>query len=150
MLRKGNAHIAPLSWSSRKSRLAFYKEKLEKDEHCDLVLPLCHLYEFQDEMTCQNFDFPVILSGHDHHVVDRHVNGTRLLGLRSQAPCIWDALCFCQSVGKGGELLVHCLALWLVMCLEPGSNRVVLQCPSKTPSGPCTSCPRLNNKQFIP
>ena len=44
-----------------------------------MVLPLCHLYEFQDERTCREFDFPIILSGHDHHRVDRMVNGTRLL-----------------------------------------------------------------------
>ena len=44
-----------------------------------MVLPLCHLYEFQDERTCEELDFPVILSGHDHHRVDRMVSGTRLL-----------------------------------------------------------------------
>ena len=55
-----------------------YNKKL-KDEGCDMVLPLCHLYEFQDEKTCMEFDFPVILSGHDHHKVDRIVSGTRLL-----------------------------------------------------------------------
>jgi len=37
------------------------------------------LYEPQDEKTCRDFDFPVVLSGHDHHVVDRLVEGTRLL-----------------------------------------------------------------------
>jgi len=55
-----------------------YNTKL-KEDGCDMVLPLCHLYEFQDERTCEEFDFPVILSGHDHHRVDRIVNGTRLL-----------------------------------------------------------------------
>ena len=44
-----------------------------------VVVPLCHLYEPQDEKTCKDFDFPVVLSGHDHHVVDRWVEGTRLL-----------------------------------------------------------------------
>ena len=44
-----------------------------------MVLPLCHLYEIQDERTCREFDFPVIMSGHDHHRVDRVVEGTRLL-----------------------------------------------------------------------
>ena len=44
-----------------------------------MVLPLCHLYEFQDERTCNDFDFPVVLSGHDHHRVDRMVEGSRLL-----------------------------------------------------------------------
>ena len=58
--------------------LAHYKKSLQK-EKCDLVIPLCHLYENQDEMTCKNFDFPVVLSGHDHHIVDRIVDGTRIL-----------------------------------------------------------------------
>ena len=44
-----------------------------------MVLPLCHLFEPQDERTCREFDFPVIMSGHDHHRVDRVVSGTRLL-----------------------------------------------------------------------
>ncbi|CAE7476908.1 unnamed protein product, partial [Symbiodinium sp. CCMP2456] len=76
--------------------LAFYKEKLEKDQKCDLVVPLCHLYESQDEITCHNFDFPVILSGHDHHVVDRTISGTRLLKPGSDArfcvqlDLVWD------------------------------------------------------------
>jgi predicted MPP superfamily phosphohydrolase len=39
----------------------------------DLVVPLCHLYEPQDERTAREFDFPLILSGHDHHVVDKVV-----------------------------------------------------------------------------
>jgi len=56
-----------------------YKEKLEKERGCDLVIPLCHLYEPQDLRTCAEFDFPLILSGHDHHVVDRMEQGTRLL-----------------------------------------------------------------------
>ena len=56
-----------------------YKKKLEEQKHCDVVVPLCHLYEPQDEKTCRDFDFPVVLSGHDHHVVDRLVSGTRLL-----------------------------------------------------------------------
>lgn len=56
-----------------------YKEVLEKDEKCDLVIPLQHLYEDQDYKTCKDFDFPVILSGHDHHKVDKDVDGTRLL-----------------------------------------------------------------------
>ena len=42
-----------------------------------MVLPLCHLYEFQDEKTCEMFDFPVVLSGHDHHKVDRSVRGVK-------------------------------------------------------------------------
>ena len=54
-----------------------YNDKLKNEDGCDMVLPLCHLYEHQDERTCNEFDFPVILSGHDHHRVDRVVNGTR-------------------------------------------------------------------------
>lgn len=56
-----------------------YKRLLEKEDECDLVIPLCHLYEPQDEKTCREFDFPLILSGHDHHVVDKVCEGTRLL-----------------------------------------------------------------------
>ena len=56
-----------------------YNEKLKKEDMCDMVLPLCHLYEFQDEKTCNEFDFPVIMGGHDHHRVDRMINGTRVL-----------------------------------------------------------------------
>eukprot|EP00928_Gymnodinium_smaydae_P062725 TRINITY_DN46519_c0_g1_i1.p1 TRINITY_DN46519_c0_g1~~TRINITY_DN46519_c0_g1_i1.p1 ORF type:complete len:655 (+),score=141.50 TRINITY_DN46519_c0_g1_i1:112-1965(+) len=59
--------------------IARYKVKMEQERGCDLVIPLCHLYEPQDEHTCKEFDFPLILSGHDHHVVDRVVEGTRLL-----------------------------------------------------------------------
>lgn len=59
--------------------MKIYKEKLEKEQSCDVVLPLCHLYEPQDEKTCREFDFPLVLSGHDHHVVDKTVEGTRLL-----------------------------------------------------------------------
>ena len=55
-----------------------YNEKL-LGEGCDTVLPLCHLYEFQDERTCAELEVPVVLSGHDHHRVDRMVEGTRLL-----------------------------------------------------------------------
>ena len=58
--------------------LAEYDAKL-KGAGCDVVVPLCHLYEFQDERTCREFDFPVVLSGHDHHRVDRVVDGSRLL-----------------------------------------------------------------------
>ena len=54
-----------------------YNEILKNEDKCDMVLPLCHLYELQDERTCNEFDFPVILSGHDHHRVDRVINGTR-------------------------------------------------------------------------
>lgn len=43
------------------------------------MVPLCHLYVPQDKVTCKKFDFPVVLSGHDHHVVDEVYDGTRLL-----------------------------------------------------------------------
>lgn len=59
--------------------MAEYKAKLEDAHGVDLVLPLCHLYVPQDHVTCERFDFPVVLSGHDHHVVDETVHGTRLL-----------------------------------------------------------------------
>jgi len=54
-----------------------YNIQLQND--VDLVLPLCHLYEAQDERTAQEFDFPLILGGHDHHPVDRVINETLLL-----------------------------------------------------------------------
>ena len=56
-----------------------YKKILEEDEGCDIVVPLQHLYVPDDHRTCREFDFPVILSGHDHHRVDEVVEGTRLL-----------------------------------------------------------------------
>merc|ERR1712050_437405 len=59
--------------------MSAYKEKLTREKGCDLVVPLCHLYEPQDERTCKEFDFPVILSGHDHHVADKTIQGSRLL-----------------------------------------------------------------------
>jgi len=65
--------------------MAKYKQLLEREHRCDLVLPLCHLYEPQDEKTAREFDFPVVLSGHDHHRVDRVVEGTRILKPGSDA-----------------------------------------------------------------
>lgn len=56
-----------------------YKVLLEEEEGCDLVLPLQHMYVPDDHRTCSEFDFPVVLSGHDHHRVDEVVEGTRLL-----------------------------------------------------------------------
>lgn len=57
-----------------------YKELLEGPEYnCDVVIPLQHLYVPDDHRTCREFDFPVILSGHDHHRVDEVVEGTRLI-----------------------------------------------------------------------
>lgn len=55
-------------------------EKLLKEEHgCDLVIPLEHLYLPENTKTCETFDFPLILSGHDHHRVDQIIHGTRLI-----------------------------------------------------------------------
>jgi len=59
--------------------LTKYKNILENEEDCDLVVPLQHTYVPDDHKTCKEFDFPVILSGHDHHRVDEVVDGTRLL-----------------------------------------------------------------------
>jgi len=57
-----------------------YKALLEGPaERCDVVLPLQHTYVPDDHRTCREFDFPVVLSGHDHHRVDEVVEGTRLL-----------------------------------------------------------------------
>jgi 2',3'-cyclic-nucleotide 2'-phosphodiesterase (5'-nucleotidase family) len=56
-----------------------YKELLENEKACDIVVPLEHLYVPDDHKTCQDFDFPVVLSGHDHHRVDEVVHGSRLL-----------------------------------------------------------------------
>merc|ERR1719215_2218358 len=76
--------------------LSRYKKELEA-MGCDLIIPLQHLYEKDDARTCEEFDFPVILSGHDHHKVDREINGTRLLkpGLDGHYATVlditWDA-----------------------------------------------------------
>jgi hypothetical protein len=51
----------------------------DSEYNCDTIIPLQHLYVPDDHVTCKNFDFPVILSGHDHHKVDEVVEGTRLL-----------------------------------------------------------------------
>jgi 2',3'-cyclic-nucleotide 2'-phosphodiesterase (5'-nucleotidase family) len=51
----------------------------DSKHRCDTIIPLQHLYVPDDHITCKNFDFPVILSGHDHHRVDQVVEGTRLL-----------------------------------------------------------------------
>lgn len=59
--------------------LTKYQRILEQDENCDLVIPLQHTYVPDDHRTCQEFDFPLVLSGHDHHVVDEVVCNTRLI-----------------------------------------------------------------------
>lgn len=70
-----------------------YNKKL-KSEGVDLVLPLCHLYEVEDERTASELDFPVILGGHDHHVVHREINGTLLLkpGADSEYAVVLDLI----------------------------------------------------------
>jgi len=62
-----------------------YKEKLEKEFGVDIVIPLCHLYVPQDEITCRSFDFPVVIGGHDHHLVNQVIDGTLLLKAGSDA-----------------------------------------------------------------
>jgi hypothetical protein len=60
--------------------LTKYQTLLEGPDHSvDVCLPLQHLYVPDDHKTCREFDFPVVLSGHDHHRVDEVVEGTRLL-----------------------------------------------------------------------
>jgi 2',3'-cyclic-nucleotide 2'-phosphodiesterase (5'-nucleotidase family) len=87
----------------------------------DLVLPICHLYEAQDARTAAEFDFPLILGGHDHHPVDRIINGTRLLKPGSDAqyarvidiswngptdtkPIIASELLYVQDYASDGQL----------------------------------------------
>lgn len=60
--------------------LARLKTQLEGPEYaCDTIIPMQHTYVPDDHKTCKMFDFPVLLSGHDHHRVDEVVDGTRLL-----------------------------------------------------------------------
>ena len=59
--------------------LAKYQKILTEEEGCDIVVPLEHLYVHENEITCEKFDFPVILSGHDHHRIDTRINKTRLI-----------------------------------------------------------------------
>uniref|UniRef100_A0A7S3KWW6 EF-hand domain-containing protein n=2 Tax=Amphora coffeiformis TaxID=265554 RepID=A0A7S3KWW6_9STRA len=56
-----------------------YNNILVEEEKCDLVIPLEHLYVHENRVTCEKFDFPVILSGHDHHKMDTKINGTRVI-----------------------------------------------------------------------
>ena len=56
-----------------------YVEILQQQDQVDIVVPLCHLYEPQDQKTCEEFDFPVVISGHDHHTVNRTIAGSRLV-----------------------------------------------------------------------
>lgn len=71
-----------------------YKNILENLEGCDLVVPLQHLYVPDDHRTCREFDFSVVLSGHDHHRVDEEVEGTRLLkpGMNAEYATVLEIL----------------------------------------------------------
>lgn len=91
-------------WESMKT----YKEIMEKDRACDVVVPLCHLYEPQDEHTARVFDFPLILSGHDHHVVDKTIEGTRILkpGLDGHKAWMVD-ITWPSSASGGGTPIVE-------------------------------------------
>lgn len=71
-----NGAVIQDPWESMRE----YQDALEGDDSdVDLILPICHLYEPQDERTAAEFDFPLIIGGHDHHPVDRLINGTLLL-----------------------------------------------------------------------
>ena len=59
--------------------LRYYETELKEEHGCDLVIPLEHLYIPENTKTCEQFDFPVVLSGHDHHRVDKTIYGTRLI-----------------------------------------------------------------------
>ena len=55
-----------------------YQDRLQNNG-VDLIVPICHLYESEDARTVAEFDFPLILGGHDHHMVNRNIDGTLLL-----------------------------------------------------------------------
>jgi hypothetical protein len=63
--------------------LAHYKEVLENEHGCDLVVPLEHMYVPENAKTAEIYkdcgSVPLILSGHDHHRVDQKINNTRLI-----------------------------------------------------------------------
>jgi len=56
-----------------------YETILMDDEKCDMILPLQHLYVPEDTKTCQEFDFPVILSGTLTNICYRPFNLTSCL-----------------------------------------------------------------------
>ena len=58
--------------------LAELEPRLRGPEGCDMVLPLTHMYEAQDEHTARAFPgkFPLILGGHDHEPMDVTFEGT--------------------------------------------------------------------------
>jgi 2',3'-cyclic-nucleotide 2'-phosphodiesterase (5'-nucleotidase family) len=83
-----------------------YEKLLKEEEGCDLVIPLEHLYVPENHKTCNEFDFPLILSGHDHHRIDEVVNGTRLIkpgmdGIHATVlELIWDTTAPAGSIPK--------------------------------------------------
>ena len=89
--------------------LAEWTPRLQ-DEGADLVLPLCHLYEDQDEKTARAFDFPLILSGHDHHIVDRMVEGTRII--KPGMDPVWKSK-FYGAFTPSTRRLLDSVAVWV-------------------------------------
>lgn len=85
-----------------------YKIKLETEEGCDVVLPLQHTYVPDDHRTCDEFDVPVVLSGHDHHRVDEIRSGTRLIkpGLDGIYATVLE-MCWKDSSQPGNKPLVR-------------------------------------------
>jgi 2',3'-cyclic-nucleotide 2'-phosphodiesterase (5'-nucleotidase family) len=63
--------------------LAHYKQILENEHGCDLVIPLEHMYVHENTKTTEIYkddrSIPLILSGHDHHRIDQVINNTRLI-----------------------------------------------------------------------
>ncbi len=59
--------------------LAKYDAILRNEHGCDLVVPLEHLYMHENEITCETMNFPLSISGHDHHRVDQTICGTRVI-----------------------------------------------------------------------
>jgi 2',3'-cyclic-nucleotide 2'-phosphodiesterase (5'-nucleotidase family) len=87
--------------------LTKYNHILKNEHGCDVVLPLQHLYVPDDHKTCREFDFPVILSGHDHH---RYVEKTgRCCAVRSCHVLTYDSFFFVSysvdEVVEGTRLL---------------------------------------------
>jgi 2',3'-cyclic-nucleotide 2'-phosphodiesterase (5'-nucleotidase family) len=80
------------------------KVQLEGPDYaCDTIIPMQHTYVPDDHKTCRMFDFPVLLSGHDHHRVDEVIDGTRLLkpGMDSVYATVLELIWpNAQAVGK--------------------------------------------------
>ena len=98
-----------------------YYDKLLREEHgCDLVIPLEHLYLHENRKTCEEFDFPIILSGHDHHEIDETIDGTRIL--------------------KPGQDAVKATVLEIKWCLGDAEPTIGAQF---VPTGNFQRCPKL-------